>query len=101
MDTTESMARKKFCCVYGRNACAASDCMAWRWHFGSATRMRIYCADPHLTDDSRTARPLRAAGWIFAPWDGSDYPAQWLEPEDEHQARRTGYCGLAGTPVKA
>lgn len=98
MDTTESMARQKLCCRNDDSYCAGSLCMAWRWQ-RDAGRQRIYCSDPGLLDDTDTVRPERARFWVFAPWDGSDYPAQWLEPEADYQARRRGYCGLAGGPV--
>lgn len=95
---TEKAARAKLCCVYGRNACAASLCMAWRWGEHQPPRQRIYCPDRYALVEEGTIRPARALNWEFAPWDGSDYPAQWLEPAAEYNVRREGYCGLAGKP---
>ena len=100
---TETEAVSKYCpqtmthpAGYGR--CIASDCMAWRWMPEAGGRMRIYCPDRYATVEEGMTRPARAATWEFAPWDGDDYPAQWLEPEAEYLARRRGYCGLAGKP---
>lgn len=108
MSMTETVARARYCFQLRTDApldgmahCAASDCMAWRWLSEDGERRRIVCPDRlAITEDGMT-RPAMAAAWVFTPWDGSDYPAQWLEPEAEQQARRRGYCGLAGPPVKA
>ena len=108
MSTTESTARARYCFqlrtdapLTGMAHCVASDCMAWRWMAEGSDRRRIVCPYRHATTEDGMTRPAMAASWIFAPYDGSDYPAQWLEPEADQQARRRGYCGLAGMPVRA
>ena len=100
--TREADAVLKFCphkyAADRDGSCEASNCMAWRWNSYQAPRQRITCPDPHATVEEGMTRPARALAWVFAPWDGDDYPAQWLEPEAEHLARCEGYCGLAGKP---
>ena len=95
---TEADALNHICPNAINYPCQASRCMAWRWMPEAGGRMRIYCPDRYATVEEGMTRPARAATWEFAPWDGDDYPAQWLEPEAEYLARRRGYCGLAGKP---
>lgn len=110
--TTEAEASKRWCplttlhsarptfltsdSLYG--ACIGSHCMAWRW---STQLRRTY----RIADDAAaTVEPERPT-WVPASWtwtqteDGE--PAGWLEPEADAQARRRGYCGLAGRPEEA
>ncbi len=108
MSTTESTARARYCFqlridapLDGEAHCLASDCMAWRWLPTSTARQRVTCEDRYATVEPTRPEHVQRNGWLFAPWDGSDYPAQWLEPERLYQARRRGYCGLAGKPEKA
>jgi hypothetical protein len=102
---TESMARRKGCpqprldmpLTGGLARCVGADCMAWRWAT-SPRYQRIYCSDPSATVEPST-RPARVAleGWVFEPLDGLER-AHWREPEGAYNARRLGYCGLAGRP---
>lgn len=104
MSMTESVARARYCFQRGTTPlrdtphCMASACMAWRW-MPAPVRQRIFCEDKGAQfEPSIVPERARREGWIFIPADDDNF-AQWLEPEAAYQARRKGYCGLAGTPV--
>lgn len=78
--------------------CVGSRCMAWRW--ANTPRRQFHVS----ADCEARVEPERAPGtpasWVWCPYDEmeGDY-AGWLEPEEECNARRRGYCGLAGKPT--
>lgn len=73
-------------------SCVASVCAMWRWA-STAKRRRYNCADQLAMEEP--ARPSNVPpSWTFCA--SEDGNACWLESEPEANARRTGYCGLAG-----
>lgn len=92
------LARPAFEAATESRLCIGSGCMAWRWD--APPRQRSYVCD----EPQSTAEPKRPyvvpASWTFEPYDASeDAPALWREPEEEAEARREGYCGMAGQPT--
>ena len=107
---TEEEATGKACCktIPARDelgalqtpACLASGCMAWRW--GGPTNRRV--RKPETQAETRQKEePKRPddlpESWV---WEGENYEYgtdnYWVEPQEEADARRRGYCGLAGKP---
>ena len=84
----------------GRAGCAGAQCMAWRWanvtnrHFREAQNPQ---AATELEAGPRTAPD----SWEFFAFDPAQdvFEAGWLEPRADADARRLGFCGLAGTPI--
>lgn len=76
-------------------ACMGSRCMAWRYE--DLARPRFYmCDNPTATQEPENRPPN--CDWIpFDPDDGES--ACWVEREDATNARRRGYCGMAGRPA--
>lgn len=80
-----------------RPPCIGSDCMMWRWAEPPPLPRKWLCADHTATNEPE--RPARVpAHW---EWQGlledGGLPG-WSEPQADADARRTGYCGLAGRP---
>lgn len=99
---TESEAKAKICPLRSME-CLASDCAFWRW--SPATNpsngvQRFYVADNASAENERDAgkKPKGHERWEFVPCDGD--PAGWLEPRQDADLRRKGYCGIAGEPAK-
>lgn len=91
MILNEYEASSKWCPAEINAQCLGSRCMAWRWQ--SDLRPRV-----HLCDDRNAKveppRPATVpASWKFCACDTDG--ASWVEPDDEAQARRKGFCGLA------
>lgn len=86
--------------------CIGSACAMWRWSqelkrqfiMPRSQNERLYY--DRLTDeDPEPERPAYVpASYIWSPCDGD--PAGWVEPEEEAQPRRQGFCGLAGKPLE-
>lgn len=88
----------KLCCPYtngGQTYCRGSNCMLWMWegmgpfknHLGPLT-------DPPTIDEpQRPAIVPKSFKWIPPDTAEGDKRGVWIEPEDEHAARRTGTCG--------
>lgn len=79
--------------------CLASECAMWRWNFLPSRSFRMAL----VADREAMTEPARPAGipptWTFCPYNPDDgEPAGWVEPVDECNARRQGYCGLAPLP---
>ena len=67
--------------VHEATVCLASDCAMWRWRYIPKPR------------SSKT----KVEGWDYLDGDESGEGVEmWIEPEESLQARRRGYCGLAG-----
>ncbi|HML83115.1 MAG TPA: hypothetical protein PKE37_15260 [Thiomonas arsenitoxydans] len=86
----------------GKEPCIASRCMAWRW-FGDAPEPRTVPAiPPTARTNNEVTEPAPDGFWIFTPAlpaamnDGDAVPAYWMESVDSTDARRLGFCGLAG-----
>jgi len=82
---------------FGRwNACVASRCAMWRWSGEPPARQRFAAYDSALIDEPE--RPAHVpASLQWHPYDDSEGdPAQWVEDDASANARRRGYCGLAG-----
>lgn len=79
--------------------CIASDCMMWRWRGDKPLfQFEKYRANKEATVEP-VPRPLNIpASWEWIPYnpENDDYDAGWLEPTEEADKRRRGYCGLAG-----
>ena len=100
---TENEASVQMCPIRTRSNdfayCDPLMCMAWRWA-DVPTWQRVQLAhDMHATTEPK--RPAHVPqSWVFEPYNqtDSDCYARWVEPKDEANARRRGYCGLAGKP---
>lgn len=80
----------KFC------GCIGSQCAMWRWYSAASPR-RVKCENQAAeTEAEAGTRP--EGPWEFAPCD--EFDAQWVETEESANARRLGYCGLAGRPPR-
>ncbi|MEN6540861.1 MAG: hypothetical protein ABFC67_14735 [Mizugakiibacter sp.] len=84
---------------FGR--CIASQCAMWRWQRitgpeNGGLRFR-QAGNPNAeTEEQAGPRPKGCETWKFCPPDMD--PAGWVEPQANADARREGYCGLAGKP---
>ncbi len=105
MRTTVSELKLKLCHRTLANdtfeTCEGPRCMAWRWgRMPENRRMSNYSQRRATTEPERPA--YVPASFIFVPFDEVDGThAHWLETDEEAEARRTGYCGLAGVPEHA
>lgn len=79
--------------------CVGAACMAWRWADAYPCQRIRHCIDSRAVTEPERPSSVPAS-WVFEPYDATDADlyAQWVEPKDEAQARRRGYCGLAGKP---
>lgn len=78
--------------------CIASQCAMWRWGTMPAIRLHHCNNQRAMTEDEAGDRHKHVPdSWLFIPDEDGD-GAAWIEPEVEQQARRLGYCGLAGKP---
>lgn len=79
--------------------CAGSRCAMWRWSEPRKARRAYTCDDTTATTDPGNRPGAVPADWCFEPHDAAEGdPAAWVEPEDQANLRRRGYCGLAGKP---
>ena len=82
--------------------CIGAQCMSWRWfddHVWPAFRKVL--GNPEAETEAETeGRPSEIpADWEFVSFsDTGCEGAHWREPEAATNARRRGYCGLAGVP---
>jgi hypothetical protein len=81
--------------------CIADQCAMWRWSSKDATQARVIAKEKLVLDESSAGeRPAGCDGWKFQPCDHFKRTyAQWVQPQSQADANRTGYCGLAGNPV--
>lgn len=81
------------------NDCIGHRCMMWRW--GELKPMhRFHVCEASLTATDEQPRDPEVPGswqWVPASPEAGE-PAGWIEPKAEVEARRRGYCGLAGKP---
>jgi hypothetical protein len=97
MNLTEAKAKEKRCVQPWRDLCRGAGCMAWRW--SQPLRRTVRLAENYGETSEPPRPPHVPAHWPFVPFDESEGdPAGWVEPLEDAQARRTGYCGLAGVP---
>lgn len=85
--------------------CLGADCGGWRWWEDVALTF-LMARDPELQatwdalgeDDDPPERPDHVpASYDFVYQDGE--PAGWVEPFEQANLRRRGYCGPSGRPV--
>lgn len=79
--------------------CVASKCMAWRW--GAATYRHFVAAqNPQSTGGAfpPAGTPSTYEWRSYDPID-AESRAGWMEPQASADARRRGYCGLAGNDL--
>lgn len=101
MKLTASDARLRLCHRTLMNdtfeTCEGPRCMAWRWDKAPANQYRI---DVNIMATEEPPRPPTVPdSWIFIAADPHErLPAKWLEPDEEVNERRSGWCGLAGRP---
>lgn len=83
--------------------CLGDKCAAWRWEVKSQDvyRLSVACAKPFAEFEAERPAGLNPE-YVFHPYDEAEgEPAKWIEPEHLAQARRTGFCGIAGRPEVA
>ena len=102
---TEAEAKEKFCpnsftAPGGSDLCFASRCMAWRWYDKhSERRVRMPATQEQARCPEEPERPADLPAsweWCGDLWECDGEDNCWLEPQAEADARRRGYCGLAG-----
>lgn len=85
--------------------CLGSRCSQWRWADPPSVQQREFTQwddRQATTEPQRDAYPWIPAHWPFVPANETRMTqAHWIEPLDEANARRRGYCGLAGKPEEA
>jgi hypothetical protein len=84
----------------GAARCVSSECAMWRWNSREHQRVqyaRCASCEVAIKEEDAGAKPPNSNGWSFEPYDGDEkIPARWIEPPQQAETRRTGYCGLAG-----
>ncbi|MEW5888018.1 MAG: hypothetical protein AB1768_03055 [Pseudomonadota bacterium] len=98
---TKEGAEKKWCPLARSEydsacKCIADGCATWRW--SDHVERRIFVAENVTAEAEGEAgpKPAHCEGWEFCPFETD--PAGWVEPIEEAEKRRRGYCGLAGMP---
>lgn len=76
--------------------CIGPRCAMWRWDDVVNRRQRNAEKHDAATEQEAGYKPPHCEGWEFFP--AGDAQACWVEPEESANARRVGYCGLAGKP---
>jgi hypothetical protein len=84
--------------------CIANQCAMWRWN-KIPTRKYLRAMNRAALTVDEAGSPLfgqNTTGFEFVPYniedDPHEDPAHWRETEESANARRTGWCGLAGKP---
>lgn len=80
--------------------CIADRCAMWRWRqsINDVSLTRYGCRDPLAETEPHRPDGLNPT-FEFVPHDpGEGNEACWIEPLASQQARRRGFCGLAGRP---
>jgi hypothetical protein len=104
---------KSFWCWKDELRCIGSDCMAWRWldmPFSPPNVRRLSYSQIWECNEEPPRPDDVPQSWVWCPFEGGDYTAGWVEPEEEYRQRveelrkkyealRRGYCGMAGKPV--
>jgi hypothetical protein len=79
--------------------------MAWRFDLQSlatTAKRKIIMVNNDTamyanTEEATGGRPANVPeSWEFCPAD--EDPAAWIEPQEDANARRRGYCAMAGKP---
>lgn len=77
--------------------CIADECAMWRFSAPLQTARFSPAINATATkEEDAGPRPNIPDDWKFVPFE--DEMAGWLEPQESANARRRGYCGLAGKP---
>ena len=101
MNTTTAEAGR-FICHKTMNAgvprsCLGPRCMAWRWHPIPRNWAGAVPYELRHVEVEPPRPPSVPASYLFVPCDLIEGAwAHWLEPDAEAEARRVGWCGLAG-----
>lgn len=79
--------------------CIGSGCMAWRWQEELFRRRRHPVDRAQASSVQEPPRPIGLPpSWKWNATYADEGDACWIEPIEEANARRHGYCGLAGAP---
>lgn len=98
---TEQESKTKWCvhsnAAEAHSKCDGSDCMAWRWS-GTTNPLRHRVGDAYqIVETEPAVRPDEVPPhWRWTVGDFDYQASGWVEPQDEADNRRHGYCGLAG-----
>lgn len=81
-------------------ACHGANCMAWRWA-NVVNRNFREAQNPKALTELEAGPRTAPDCWEFFAFDPAEdvFEAGWLEPRADADARRLGFCGLAGTPI--
>ena len=79
--------------------CISDRCAMWRWASPDAPQEKVFVRPWDATKEEHASpKPNETIEWEFVPSVGAR-SAMWVASTRDADARRCGYCGLAGKPA--
>ena len=77
----------------GAGRCRGAQCAAWTWELEHPVPIKVRYEDKYAVQEP--AEKPADVGWPWVPYcEEKDNWAGWREPQQEANARATGYCGM-------